>query len=119
MPSAIAAPVAQLSAPPATAAGGAPAAGPADTRTQDRQAAAAQPQGDIVPEAEFDSSLPPLSGDINAPLEAMPPATPSAQANPSAAAPAPAPQTGATTGEAIPDAPLAEEPELAQPLPPI
>lgn len=120
MPSAIAAPVAQLSAPPATAAGGAPAAGPADTRIQDGQAAAAQPQGDIVPEAEFDSSLPPLSGDINAPLEAMPPATPSAQANPSGAAPAPAaPQSGATTGEAIPDAPLAKEAELAQPLPPI
>lgn len=124
MPSAIAAPVAQLSAPPATAAGGAPAAEPADTRTQDGQAAAAQPQGDIVPEAEFDSSLPPLSGDINAPLEAMPPATPSvptsAQPNVPAATPATgAPQTGATTGEAIPDAPLAEEAELAQPLPPI
>ncbi|GAA0460091.1 autotransporter assembly complex family protein [Sphingomonas molluscorum] len=120
MPSAIAAPVAQLSAPPATEAGGAPAARPADTRTQDGQTAAAQPQGDIVPEAEFDSSLPPLSGDINAPLEAMPSATPSAQPNVPAATPAAnAPQTGATAGEAIPDAPLAEEAELAQPLPPI
>ncbi|RSV15708.1 hypothetical protein CA235_07625 [Sphingomonas sp. ABOLF] len=120
MPSAIAAPVAQLSAPPATEAGGAPAARPADTRTQDGQTAAAQPQGDIVPEAEFDSSLPPLSGDINAPLEAMPSATPSAQPNVPAATPAAnAPQTGATAGEAIPDAPLAEEAELAQPLPPM
>ncbi|MBB3910290.1 autotransporter assembly complex protein TamA [Sphingomonas desiccabilis] len=124
MPSALAAPVAQLSSPPATAAGGAPAADPVDARTQDGQAPAAQPQGDIVPEAEFDSSLPPLSGDIDAPLEAMPPATPSApgsaQPNAPAAAPATgAPQAGTTVGEAIPDAPLAEEPELAQPLPPI
>ena len=54
----------------------------------------------IVPDAEFDKALPPLSGDLNAPLEAMP------------AAEQPAP-----TGTLPPPAP--DDAQLAQPLPPI
>jgi translocation and assembly module TamA len=117
MPAAIAAPAMQLSSPPATAAGGAPAADPVDA--QDRQVQPGEPQGDIVPETEFDASLPPLSGDINAPLEAMPAATPDTAATTPTQDVAPPAQPGATTGEAIADAPLPEETELAQPLPPI
>jgi translocation and assembly module TamA len=117
VPSALAAPAVQLSTPPANAAGGAPASAPS---SQDDQATTSQPQGDIVPEAEFDTSLPPLSGDINAPLEPMPasPSTTPAQATSPAA---PTVQFGApgTATETIPDAPLPEEAELTQPLPPI
>jgi translocation and assembly module TamA len=63
-----------------------------------------KPDKPIVPDAEFDKALPPLSGDINAPLEPMP------------AAP------GATPAPSEPDtlAPAQPDPaELAQPLPPL
>jgi translocation and assembly module TamA len=119
MPCALAAPAAQISKPPATEAGGAPAADPVNADAQqDGYPAAPEPQGDIVPQAEFDTSLPPLSGDINAPLEPMP-TGPTATVPPTPSPPAATPQAGSSTGEAIADAPLPEETELAQPLPPI
>ena len=71
------------------------------------------PEGDtpIVPEAEFDSAMPALSGDINAPLEAMPaePATP-----PSSGVPVTTADGGDTIAPAGP-----EDPQLAQPLVPL
>lgn len=75
-------------------------------KSQSAQVQPANPDADpnadrpIVPDAEFNKALPPLSGDINAPLEPMP-ATP----------PLPEPDTLAP---AQPDTP-----ELAQPLPPL
>lgn len=77
------------------------------------------PQGNapIVPEAEFDAALPPLSGDINAPLEPMDgmaePATPPAR-------PLPQPTTTPplATGDTLP--PVGpEDPALTQPLTPL
>ena len=67
----------------------------------------ADPDADkpIVPDAEFDKALPPLSGDINAPLEPMPVVP---------AAPLPEPDTLAPAAPTPPD-----PPELAQPLPPL
>ena len=63
--------VAQIDKP-----GTAPAKGPSAPKPEDRPAAsqASDPRTDapIVPQAEFDSALPPLSGDLNAPLERMP-----------------------------------------------
>ena len=96
--------------------GTAPARGPdAPKADAEQQRTAAQadpnatdPQGDapIVPESEFDAALPPLSGDIDAPLEAMPGVTP-------------APATATTPlGDTLPP-PVAEDPQLAQPLAPI
>ncbi|UVO52046.1 BamA/TamA family outer membrane protein [Sphingomonas sp. SUN019] len=94
--------------------GTAPATGPDAPKS-----ATEQPQGDpkgnapIVPDVEFDSALPPLSNDINAPLEPMSAATPSAPANPAQTSPA----TPVPVGTLPPPAP--EDPELAQPLAPI
>ncbi|RSU54336.1 BamA/TamA family outer membrane protein [Sphingomonas sp. S-NIH.Pt15_0812] len=77
------------------------------------------PQGNapIVPEAEFDAALPPLSGDIDAPLEPMDrmaaPATP-----PTQTPVAPATATPLATGDTL--APVGpEDPALAQPLTPL
>jgi translocation and assembly module TamA len=79
----------------------APRRTPTPTPTPGQQPAS----GDqIVPDAEFNAALPPLSGDLNAPLEPMPSATP-----------APAPQLPPVTGEAL--EPAAVDPQLAQPLP--
>ncbi len=115
---------AQLSQP-----GVAPARGP-DAPKPSTPPAQAEPgavpsadQGDqngnapIVPEAEFDAALPPLSGDINAPLEPIGGMTAPVTG---AAAPLPAPTTNrpVATGDALP--PVGpEDPELARPLPPI
>ncbi len=71
----------------------------------------------IVPEAEFDAALPPLSGDINAPLEPIGGMTAPVTG---AATPLPAPTTNqpVATGDTLP--PVGpEDPELARPLPPI
>ncbi|MFS0771598.1 autotransporter assembly complex protein TamA [Sphingomonas sp. 1P08PE] len=103
--------------------GTAPARGP-DAPRPDAEAAASQapgaapvsdPQGNapIVPEAEFDAALPPLSGDIDAPLEAMTPAVPATQTPPGATTGA-ALNTGDTLGPVGP-----EDPTLAQPLTPL
>jgi translocation and assembly module TamA len=104
--------LAQLSQP-----GTAPAQGPDAPRPTPTPTDAAEPttQGEppIVPEAEFDAALPPLSGDINAPLEPMPAETP-APLPPATTATGPAPQVG------DPIAPVGpEDPQLAQPLEPL
>jgi len=113
--------------------GKAPAQGPSLPREVREGTAQTDPQGDapIVPDAEFNAALPPLSGDINAPLESMesmrasqPAAQPSppvaSPAPPIAATPLPAAQSAQplATGDAIgPIAP--EDPVLAQPLTPL
>jgi len=70
----------------------------------------------IVPDAEFNAALPPLSGDINAPLEPMPTdaATAASPAAPPAQAPSP---VGAGDTALAPTGP--GDPELAQPLVPL
>ena len=68
-------------------------------------------EGPIVPDAEFNAALPPLSGDINAPLEPMP----QASATPPAAAPTAAP---VATGDALPPV-IPADPLLAAPLDPL
>ena len=93
---------------PKDATGNAPASSPIQTTES------ADPNAPIVPDAQFNSALPPLSGDINAPLEAMPsdamaPATP-----PTATAAAQAP----IVEGALPP-PAAPDPQLAQPLEPL
>ena len=75
----------------------------------------------IIPEAEFDAALPPLSGDINAPLEPMPsvpvPAAPLSKpvTAPSVAGDATTPIAVGDTIAAVPP----EDPALAAPLAPI
>ncbi|MGP7796131.1 BamA/TamA family outer membrane protein [Sphingomonas sp. CLY1604] len=114
--------------------GKAPAQGPdapkAEARTQQTTTAAdpTDPAGNapIVPEAQFEAALPPLSGDINAPLEPMPaeqagtPAATPAQSQ-SAQPQAVPPQTVQPIGTAADGLPPAtpENPELAQPLTPL
>jgi translocation and assembly module TamA len=95
--------VAQMEKP-----GTAPATGP-DAPRPDPDA---PPQSDepIVPEAEFDAALPPLSGDLNAPLEPLP----TEGGAPASATPA-APVAG--TAPVAPVGP--EDPQLAQPLTPL
>ena len=108
---------AQLSQP-----GTAPARGPDAPKPQatptpsDSPATAVDPQGNapIVPEAEFDAALPPLSSDINAPLEPMMPAAPA----PVAAAPLPQTGTPVATGDTV-GAVSPDDPQLARPLPPL
>ncbi|PZO80211.1 MAG: hypothetical protein DI632_02635 [Sphingomonas hengshuiensis] len=78
--------------------------------------------GAIVPDPEFETALPSLSGDINAPLEPM-----SSFDTPTATAQQPAPTPLPTVpaneaqrpAETLPDAVLPEAPELAQPLTPL
>ncbi len=79
------------------------------------------PNAPIVPDAEFDAALPPLSGDINAPLEPMPADTaPAATAQQPVTPPSPQAQAAA-------EAPIVEgslpppagDPALAQPLEPL
>ena len=90
--------------------GSAPAKGPDAPRPETTPTPDGAPAGEgpIVPEATFDAALPPLSGDINAPLEQMTPA-PDA---PSSSTPAP------VTGDTL--APVeAVDPELTTPLQPL
>ena len=83
----------------------------------------------IVPEAEFDKALPPLSSDINAPLEPMalepvgtlppPPVTPATgvvAAVPKSAQPAP---SGISSAAGTPTTPEDVSAELDRPLPPL
>jgi translocation and assembly module TamA len=88
-------------------------------------------EGPIVPDPEFDAALPPLSGDINAPLEPITGfETPSktVQTSPSTVTQTPRVATvqptvpaseGSAPAETLPDAILPEATELAQPLPPL
>ena len=91
----------------------APARGP-DAPRPDEAATAPEPDGDIVPEAELNSALPPLSDDLNAPLEPMIEAGPTPAPLPLPNTSTPAPQVG----EALPPA-GPEDPQLAQPLEPL
>ncbi|PZQ60555.1 MAG: hypothetical protein DI544_08380 [Sphingomonas taxi] len=96
--------------------GTAPAQGPDAPRPD---AAAGDPQGNapIVPDAEFNSALPPLSGDINAPLEPMREPAETAPADSSQAQAQTAAEQPITPGT-LPPAP-AQDPVLAQPLEPL
>ncbi len=104
--------------------GTAPARGP-DLPREVREGGDPQANAPIVPDAEFNAALPPLSGDINAPLEAMSTmqaTQPSATAipTPQTAPPLPASTTSQplATGDTI--APVApEDPQLVQPLTPL
>ena len=96
-----------------------PAQGPDAPKPQADGQSSAQPAGPIVPDSEFNAALPPLSGDLNAPLEPMPQQGPLQAAPPSPVPPSSAPPLFAPA----PDAALApvgpEDPQLAQPLAPI
>ena len=100
--------------------GTAPAKGPSAPKPEDRAAdtQATDPRGDapIVPEAEFDSALPPLSGDLNAPLETMPSAA--ASTAPVATAPTATQSATTATGDVLPPT-GPQDPQLAQPLTPL
>ncbi len=107
--------VAQIDKP-----GTAPAKGPSAPKPEDRSDATrtTDPRGDtpIVPEAEFDSALPPLSGDLNAPLETMP--SPAASSAPAATAPTATQSATTATGAVLP--PIGpQDPQLAPPLTPL
>ena len=106
--------IAQLSQPGVAPARGPDAPKPAPTPSA-TDAATVDPQTDpngekpIVPEPEFDAAMPPLSSDINAPLEPMP-GTPPVTSAPQV--------TTAPAADALPPA-AAEDPQLAQPLVPL
>jgi translocation and assembly module TamA len=69
-------------------------------------------EGPIVPDAQFEASMPKIDGDINAPLEAMPPTpVPASQAQTAA-------QVTQQVEESFAAAPT-EDPEFQKPLPPI
>lgn len=92
--------------------GTAPAKGPDAPKEQAAPQATdpAEPQGPIVSDQAFEAAVPKLSNDINAPLEAMP----IDQAMPAPLTETPSAPAGA---QALP--PVAEDTELAQPLPPL
>ena len=91
----------------------APARGP-DAKDAPRPDQAQPSTDQIVPDSEFNAALPPLSGDINAPLEPMPTAPRAGPPLPPAQGSAPAPQVG----DALP--PVGpEDPALAAPLEPL
>lgn len=98
--------------------GTAPARGPDAPRPAveaARTSPVQDPQGDapIVPDAEFDAALPPITNDVNAPLEPMPtpPATPATTAAEQAA------KAPIAEGTLPPDG--VTDPVLAQPLEPL
>ncbi len=95
--------------------GTAPARGPdaPDSAVASPTPSETPPATPIVPDAEFNAALPPISGDINAPLEPMPRDTP---------ANAPATATEAAQAPIAPGTlppPTAADPVLAQPLEPL
>ncbi len=98
--------------------GTAPAKGPDAPKPSDqRQSNDPRSDAPIVPDAEFDSALPPLSGDLNAPLEAMAPLpAPTTQA-PATPATATTPATTLAGDVLPPTGP--SDPQLAQPLTPL
>ncbi|KQN94090.1 hypothetical protein ASE95_04255 [Sphingomonas sp. Leaf231] len=96
--------------------GSAPAQGPDAPRTTPADAAAdPQANAPIVPDAEFDQALPPLSGDINAPLEPMKTDGPDAAAISEPVQQAA--QQPIVSGTLPPAPPV--DPQLAQPLEPL
>ena len=111
--------IAQIAQPGTAPARGPDAPKPKPTPSATARPGAAQTGGThadepIVPDAEFNAALPPLSGDINAPLEPMPVAT----ATPTAPLPRATTAAPVATGDTL--APVGpEDPQLAQPLTPI
>ena len=99
-----------VAATPAVAQIAQPGTAPAKGPDAPKPVATPTPTADapIVPEAEFDAALPPLSGDLNAPLEQM---TPAPIATPTAAVPA-------ATGDALTPV-QAVDPALTEPLQPL
>ena len=102
-----------------------PAPAPTPAASTPEEAALQAPvadQGPIVPDTEFEQALPPLSNDINAPLEAMPSTAPAPSSTQTSASVAPgsAASTAAATpiGDALPPV-AAETPEMTQPLTPL
>ena len=111
--------VAQLQQPGSGPASGPSAPRPTPTPTPDAVAGEAPPsavqaEAPIVPDAEFDAALPPLSGDINTPLEPMPQAI----ATPTPLPAIPSTATPVATGDALP-AITPADPQLAAPLTPL
>ncbi len=102
---------AQIAAPGTAPARGPDAPRPADAPASTTSGDAVQGTGPIVPDAEFGAALPPLSGDINAPLEPMP-AIPAAGSTPATTTAPVSP--GETLGPVGP-----EDPALTQPLTPL
>ncbi len=99
--------------------GVAPARGPDAPKadkdpTKDAAAHTVDANAPIVSEAELNAALPPLSGDINAPLEPMPAQQPATTTTPPAAATTPLVNADGTLPAAAP-----ESAELAQPLQPL
>ncbi|WP_375381458.1 autotransporter assembly complex family protein [uncultured Sphingomonas sp.] len=116
---------AQLERPGTGPAKGPDAPSPTPTPTATAATGAVQAGAPIVPDAEFNAALPPLSGNLNAPLEPMKlptaPATPAA--SPTSSAPAsttPAAPTGAATAASATLPPTGTgDPQLNQPLTPL
>ncbi|MGK6324217.1 autotransporter assembly complex protein TamA [Sphingomonas sp. DT-51] len=96
--------------------GTAPAQGPDSPKPSD--AAPAADSAPIVPETEFDAALPPLSGDLNAPLEPMKAAPTTSPPADAAQAPAQAAAQQPITPGELPPAPP-QDPQLTQPLEPL
>jgi translocation and assembly module TamA len=90
---------------------GAPTSAPAPSPTPTPGISPADQAGDgpIVPEAEFEQSIPPIGGELNDPLSPLP-------TQPNAAVQAPGPTEPVTI---TPAEPLPSEGELAQPLTPL
>lgn len=107
--------------------GTAPATGP-DAPEQATRPTAGQPgtasdsNAPIVPDAEFNAALPPLSNDINAPLEPLP-TDALTQRPPAVAGPQPTPEAQQAAQQPLvpgePAPPTAADPQLAQPLEPL
>jgi translocation and assembly module TamA len=104
---------AQLQQPGVAPAQGPDAPRPAATSTPGAAPSQADENAPIVPDSEFTAALPPLTNDLNAPLEPLPAQAPAAPATPAHQA----------DGVATPDTALAptgpEDPQLAQPLTPL
>ena len=110
----LATPAAAQMAQPGTAPAVGPDAPSAEERARDSATNGAQQAGDIISESEFDSALPPLSDDPNAPLEPIAPDAPADQTPPAAS---PTPAQVVTPGTLPPSAPAPVE--LTQPLTPL
>jgi translocation and assembly module TamA len=113
---------AQITPDPTETGQSAPAPDRPDAEAQDEgtQTAPANPQADaaIIPEQEFEEALPSLSGDIDAPLEPMPTLEQNMPEPTEQNVPEP---TIAPPGAAEPPIGVApvQDPDLAQPLPPL
>ncbi len=90
--------------------GTAPAVGP---DAPDPKSSDAEPQqGPIIPEGEFDAALPPLTSDMNAPLEPMAPTEPTAPGT------TPPPVSLGSTVQPLPGAAAGQSSDVLAPIPP-